>query len=319
MAVAGASAMVLAACGGSSDSGDSSSSGSEGGSTATDTYRLDGINVAVGSKDFDEQLILGQMMVQSFGAAGATVDDKVNLGGTAVARSALESGEIDVYMEYNGTGWTVHLGQEDPSFDSVELTNGVAEMDLEKNNIIWIGRSPFNNTYGFASSPAATEANGGPFTLQTMMEYVRDNPDAVVCMESEFPDRPDGLILTEEATGISLPDGQAKILDTGVIYTETANNNCTFGEVFTTDGRIPALGLALVEDPGVNIVYNVSATIRKEKFDEAPESFQGIVDAILAPLSNEKMAQLNAEVSADGQEPSVVAKNYLVEQGIIAG
>ncbi len=319
MAVAGASAMVLAACGGSSDSGDSSSSGSAGGSTVTDTYRLEGINVAVGSKDFDEQLILGQMMVQAFGAAGATVDDKVNLGGTAVARSALESGEIDVYMEYNGTGWTVHLGQEDPSFDSVELTNGVAEMDLEKNNIIWIGRSPFNNTYGFASSPAATEANGGPFTLQTMMEYVRDNPDAVVCMESEFPDRPDGLILTEEATGITLPDGQAKILDTGVIYTETANDNCTFGEVFTTDGRIPALGLALVEDPGVNIVYNVSATFRKEKFDEAPESFQGIVDAILAPLSNEKMAQLNAEVSADGQEPSAVAKNYLVEQGIIAG
>jgi osmoprotectant transport system substrate-binding protein len=319
MAVAGASALVLAACGGSSDSGDSSSSGSAGGSTVTDTFRLDGISVAVGSKDFDEQLILGQMMVQAFGAAGATVDDKVNLGGTAVARSALESGEIDVYMEYNGTGWTVHLGQEDPSFDSVELTNGVAEMDLEKNNIIWIGRSPFNNTYGFASSPEATEANGGPFTLQTMMEYVRDNPDAVVCMESEFPDRPDGLILTEEATGITLPDGQAKILDTGVIYTETANNNCTFGEVFTTDGRIPALGLALVEDPGVNIVYNVSATIRKEKFDEAPESFQGIVDAILAPLSNEKMAELNAEVSADGQEPSAVAKNYLVDQGIIAG
>ena len=319
MAVAGASALVLAACGGSSDSGDSSSSSSAGGSTVTDQFRLDGINVAVGSKDFDEQLILGQMMVQAFGAAGATVDDKVNLGGTSVARAALESGDIDVYMEYNGTGWTVHLGQEDPSFDSVELTNGVAELDLERNNIVWIGRSPFNNTYGFASSPAATAANGGPFTLQTMMEYVRDNPDAVVCMESEFPERPDGLILTEEATGIELPSGQATILDTGVIYTETANDNCTFGEVFTTDGRIPALGLALVEDPGVNIVYNVSATLRKEKFDEAPESFQGIIDAILAPLSNEKMAQLNAQVSADGEEPSAVARAYLVEQGIIAG
>lgn len=310
---------MLTACGGSSDSGGGDSSASGGGTTVTDDFRLDGISVAVGSKDFDEQLILGQMMVQAFGAAGASVDDKVNLGGTSVARSALESGEIDVYMEYNGTGWTVHLGQEDPSFDSVELTNGVAELDLEKNNIVWIGRSPFNNTYGFASSPEATEANGGPFTLQTMMEYVRDNPDAVVCMESEFPDRPDGLILTEEATGITLPSGQAQILDTGVIYTETANNNCTFGEVFTTDGRIPALGLALVQDPGVNIVYNVSATFRKEKFDEAPESFQGIIDAILAPLSNEKMAQLNAQVSADGEEPSAVAKAYLVEQGIIAG
>jgi osmoprotectant transport system substrate-binding protein len=314
-----ATALMLTACGGSSDSGGGDSSASGGGTAITDDLRLDGISVAVGSKDFDEQLILGQMMVQAFGAAGASVDDKVNLGGTSVARSALESGEIDVYMEYNGTGWTVHLGQEDPSFDSVELTNGVAELDLEKNNIVWIGRSPFNNTYGFASSPEATEANGGPFTLQTMMEYVRDNPDAVVCMESEFPDRPDGLILTEEATGITLPAGQAQILDTGVIYTETANNNCTFGEVFTTDGRIPALGLALVQDPGVNIVYNVSATFRKEKFDEAPESFQGIIDAILAPLSNEKMAQLNAQVSADGEEPSAVAKAYLVEQGIIAG
>ncbi len=319
IAVAGASALVLAACGGSSDSGDSSASGSPGGSAVTDDLRLDGISVSVGSKDFDEQLILGQMMVQAFGAAGASVDDKVNLGGTSVARSALESGEIDVYMEYNGTGWTVHLGQEDPSFDSVELTNGVAELDLERNNIVWIGRSPFNNTYGFASSPEVTEANGGPFTLQTMMEYVRDNPDAVVCMESEFPERPDGLILTEEATGITLPSGQAQILDTGVIYTETANNNCTFGEVFTTDGRIPALGLALVEDPGVNIVYNVSATFRKEKFDEAPESFQGIIDAILAPLSNERMAQLNAQVSADGEEPSAVARTYLIEQGIIGG
>ena len=95
-----------------------------------------------------------------------------------------------------------------------------------------------------------------------MMEYVRDNPDAVVCM-GEFPDRPDGLILTETHAGIELPDAQQNILDTGVIYTETANDNCDFGEIFTTDGRIPALGLTLVQDPGVNILYNISATIRE--------------------------------------------------------
>ena len=315
-ALAGVGALALAACSSGDSGGDSSPT--SGGDTVVAQYPLDGISVSVGSKDFDEQLILGQMLVQAFGAAGASVDDKVNLGGTSVARQALESGEIDVYMEYNGTGWTVHLGQEDPSFDSVELTNGVRELDLAENGIVWIGRSPFNNTYGFASSPAVTEANGGPFTLQTMMEYVRDNPDAVVCMESEFPDRPDGLILTEEATGITLPAGQAQILDTGVIYTETANNNCTFGEVFTTDGRIPALGLSLVEDPGVNILYNVSATFNKETYDKAPEAFDGITNAILAPLDNAKMAELNAQVSAEGEEPAAVAKAYLVEQGIIS-
>ena len=169
-------------------------------------------------------------------------------------------------------------------------------MDFEKNGIVWIGRSPFNNTYGFVSSPAATEANGGPFTTQTFMEYVRDNSDAIVCMESEFPDRPDGLI-----------------------YTETADNNCTFGEVYTTDGRIPALGLTLVEDPGINILYNVSAAMRAETYDQAPDQFEAIVAAILQPLDNNKMAELNKRVSADGEEPSAVATDFLVTEGIIAG
>lgn len=314
--IAATSALVMSAC--SSDS-DSDAGASDQGDSVAAQNDLSGVSLTVGSKDFDEALVLGEMLVQAFGAAGAEVGNEVGLGGTSVARTALTSGEIDVYPEYNGTGWAVHLEQEDPSFDSEELTNNVREMDLEKNNIVWIGRSPFNNTYGFVSSPEVTEANGGPFTTQTFMEYVRDNPDAVVCMETEFPDRPDGLILTEEATGIEMPDAQVSILDTGVIYTETANNNCTFGEVYTTDGRIPALGLTLVEDPGINIVYNVSATMRGEVYDQAPDQFEAIVAAILQPLDNDKMAELNARVSADGEEPSAVATDFLVEAGIIAG
>ena len=312
--VMAASALALSAC-----SSDSDSSGSEQGDTVAGANSLDGIPVTVGSKDFDEQLLLGQILVQAFGAAGAEITDKVNLGGTSVARAALLSGEIDVYPEYNGTGYAVHLEQENPSFDAAELTGKVKEMDLKENSIAWIGRSPFNNTYGFVSSPETTEANGGPFTTQTFMEYVRDNPDAIVCMETEFPDRPDGLILTETATGIELPEEQRNILDTGVIYTETADNNCTFGEVYTTDGRIPALGLTLVEDPGINILYNVSAAMRAETYDQAPDQFEAIVAAILAPLDNNKMAELNKRVSADGEEASAVATDFLVTEGIIAG
>jgi len=309
-----AGALALTAC-----SSDSDSSANDQGDTVAGANDLGGVSVIVGSKDFDEQLLLGEILVQAFGAAGAEVTNQVNLGGTSIARAALLSGEIDVYPEYNGSGWAVHLGQENPSFDPVELTANVKEMDLEKNQIVWIGRSPFNNTYGFVSSPEVTEANGGPFTTQTFMEYVRDNPDAIVCMESEFPDRPDGLILTETATGIELPDAQSNILDTGVIYTETANNTCTFGEVYTTDGRIPALGLTLVEDPGINILYNVSASMRAETYDQAPDQFDAIVAAILQPLDNVKMAELNKRVSADGEEASAVAADFLVAEGIIAG
>ena len=287
--------------------------------SALAAYDLSGVSVAVGSKDFDEQLILGEIMVTAFEEAGAEVDNKVNLGGTSIARAGLESGDIDIYMEYNGTGWAVHLGQDDPSFDPEELTTSVREMDLEKNGIVWVGRSPFNNTYAFTSSPEVTEANGGAFTLQTMMEYVRDNPEAIVCMESEFPSRPDGLILTENATGIKLAVDQQLILDTGIIYTETAANNCDFGEAYTTDGRIPALKLTLVTDPGVNFLYNISGTIREEKYNEAPDAFDGIINAILAPLDNTRMAELNGLVSAGGQDAADVARAYLVEEGLIAG
>lgn len=312
--LAAVSALTLSACSSDSDAG-----GSDQGDTVAALNSLSGISLTVGSKDFDEALVLGEMLVQAFGAAGAEVGNQVGLGGTSVARTALTSGEIDVYPEYNGTGWAVHLEQEDPSFDSVQLTADVKELDLEKNNIVWIGRSPFNNTYGFVSSPEVTAANGGPFTTQTFMEYVRDNPDATVCMETEYPDRPDGLILTEDATGIEMPDAQVSILDTGVIYTETANNVCTFGEVYTTDGRIPALDLTLVQDTGINIVYNVSATMRGETYDQAPDQFEAIVAAILEPLDNDVMAELNKRVSADGEEASAVAKDFLVTNGIIAG
>ena len=308
LAIGAVAALALSGCAASEES-------SSGGSLSE--YDLSGVSIAVGSKDFDEQLILGEMMVAAFEAAGAEVDNKVNLGGTNVARAALESGEIDIYMEYNGTGWTVHLGQSDPSFDPEVLTSGVRDMDLADNGIVWVGRSPFNNTYGFASSPEVTEANGGAFDLKSMMEYVRDNSDAVVCMESEFPSRPDGLIPTETHAGIELPDNQQLILDTGIIYTETANNNCDFGEVFTTDGRIPALGLTLVTDPGVNILYNVSGTIRQDKYNEAPEAFDGIIEAVLAPLDNIKMAELNGKVSAEGEDPADVARDFLVAEGLI--
>jgi osmoprotectant transport system substrate-binding protein len=291
-----ATALVLAACGGADD----------------------GPSIAVGSKDFTENILLGQMLVIALEEAGVDVVDRTNLGGTVVNRDALLAGEIDVYPEYNGTGWTVHLGQEDPSFDRQELYDLVAARDLAENSIRWVGLSPFNNTYGFAASPAATVANGGqPFTFVTMAEYLAANPAAVACMESEFPDRPDGLILWEQHTGYDLPQSQQVILETGVIYTETGNDNCDFGEVFTTDGRIDGLGLTLVDDPGVMILYNMSFTFRDDTLSEADAALvTGIAERILADLDNETMVGLNFEVDINGREYADVAREYLATIGL---
>ena len=321
--------LILAACGDGDDAGngdvdddgtDGTTAPSTGGAGALSDVSLDGVEIAVGSKDFTEQLVLGQIMVVVFEELGADVEDRVNLGGTNVAREALLAGEIDTYMEYNGTGYSVHLGIEDDiPTDPEELTSIVRERDLEENGIHWLSRSPFNDTYGFASSPELTEGNGGAFDMQSMADYLEANPDATLCLESEFPSRPDGLILFEEATGYEVPEDQIEILDTGVIYTETANNNCEFGEIFTTDGRIPALGLTVVEDPGVMILYNVSMGIRDDKYQEAPEAFDTIAEAILAPLDNDLMQELNRRVNEDAQDPADVARQYLIDQGLIEG
>jgi osmoprotectant transport system substrate-binding protein len=273
-----------------------------------------GLDINVGSKDFVEQFVLGQLAIVGLEAGGATVTDSTNLGGTNVNRDALLSNEIDTYFEYNGTGWTVHLAQEEPSFDPVELTNGVCAMDLAENDIRWLGVSPFNNTYGFAT---AGDSPAAGLDLQGMMEYVNENPDATVCMETEYPNRPDGLVLVEEATGLTIPDGQDQILDTGVIYDETASGNCTFGEIFTTDGRIPALGLDVVEDPGVHILYNVSMNMPDSVYQQAPEAFEALADTIFAGLDGDTMAELNRKVSADGEDPRAVAEAYLTEQGLL--
>jgi osmoprotectant transport system substrate-binding protein len=267
--------------------------------------------------------VLGEMLVQAFEAAGATVDNQVDLGGTVANREALLSGAIDVYAEYNGTGWTVHLErdyeevkEDDGSVDPDTLTAAVAEADLEENSIQWIGKSPFNDTYGFASAPELLD-DGEPFTFDSMAAYLEENPDTTVCMESEFPTRPDGLILLEEATGYEIPESQQEILDTGIIYTETASGACDFGEVFTTDGRIAGLSLNLVEDPGVMILYNASITMSDELYQEAPEAFDQIAEMLFAPLDEATMTDLNSQVDNEGIPAEDVARTFLEEQGLL--
>jgi osmoprotectant transport system substrate-binding protein len=288
-----------------------------GGGAGSVSQDLKGVDLTVASKDFTENILLGKMFVKALEANGAKVSDKTNLGGSSVNRSALISDRIDVTPEYNGTGWTVYLKHDNPSTDSKKLFDSVATEDLKKNGVKWFGSSPFNDTYGFAASPDLADKNGGAFDLQAMADYLKSNPSSKVCMETEFPDRPDGLILFEKATGYKVPSSQTQILDTGLIYTQTGKGKCDFGEVFTTDGRIQALKLSLVEDPGVFIVYNVSFTMKDKEYSKHSAVYDKIADAILKPLDNKKMAELNAKVDVDGTPADKVAEDYLKDEGII--
>ncbi len=303
-------ALVAAGCGG-------------GGGGTSGKVNLSDAEFTVGSKEFTEQLILGQITLQVLENAGATVNDQIGLAGTVAAREALESGEIDMYWEYTGTGWITHLGHTKPIPDRQKQFEAVAKEDLEKNDIEWLDPpAPANNTYAFAVRSEAVPELGGIDALTDIAALPVE--ERTFCVESEFATRNDGFEPMLEAYGIPLGDPQGvprdniRTLDTGAVYEATDSGTCNFGEVFTTDGRIPALDLTVLEDDrGYFPSYNVAAVASTATLEEHPE-LADVFAQITPLLTDEVLQELNARVDVDGEDPADVALDWLVSEGLVA-
>lgn len=313
--VAGAATIALALSGcGFGSSGGSSDGSVEAGSV--DPSALKGVSLAVGSKEFDEQLLLGQLTIQMLKAAGAKVSDKTNIQGSTATRNALKSGTTDVYWDYNGTGWINYLGHDKPILDPVKQFEAVKKEDLAKNKLVWGDPAPFNNTYAFATTIKFAKKHNLN-TDSDMAAYLKANPDSTVCVESEFAGRPDGYPGFVKAYGITGSSKFTKKLGTGVIYTQTAKGTCDFGEVFTTDGRIVALDLKpLVDDKKFFPLYNGAVVLREETDKKYPAILE-VLKPLSEKLTTETMAKLNAKVSSDGLPVKKVAEDFLKKEGFI--
>lgn len=301
--------LILTACGGDKDVKPASGSDTE----------LDGASFTVGSKDFSEQIILGRMTVELLEAHGADVTDKTNIKGSASTRKALESGDISMYWEYTGTGWITYLKNTKPIADQREQFEKVAADDLAKNSIAWIDPpAPLNNTYAFGVRKDKAEELGVK-TLSDLAEVSKSKPkEATFCIESEFSTRDDGFPGMLKAYGIEAPKGNVKMLDTGLIYTETAKGDtCNFGEVFATDGRIPANNLVVLQDDKKFFpVYQPALTLKQETLKKYPE-----LNKIFAPLAEKltttEMQKLNALADVEGDDPEDIAHDWLVDNGFV--
>ncbi len=277
----------------------------------------------VGSKDFTEQLVLGQIAVQALEATGADVTDQTGLAGTDATRAALVNGDIDMYWEYSGTNWINHLKNTQPVFPAKKQYEVAKEQELQKNNIVLLERAPFNNTYALAmrkEAPQEVSALQNVTKLSDIGPLIQNNPDAAtICVESEFRSRDDGLPGVEEKYGYKFPDSNVFLFDTGVVYQKTDEGNpCNFGEVFTTDGRIAALDLTLLEDDEDFFpIYNPAINTLKKTYDENQEGLNNTFGPVAKALNTETMQQLNASVDVDGEDPADVAEQWLKDQGFI--
>jgi osmoprotectant transport system substrate-binding protein len=308
-------ALVLAACG---DDGETTAgAGNEGnaaeGSIAGE-YDLSGASFDIGSKEFTESIVLGQIAAQALEAAGAEVSDKTGISGSATVREALVSDEIDMYWEYTGTGWVNILGNTTEEVPE-DLYAAVAEADKAKNSVAWLEPAPMNDTYRIATTQQFAEENGLE-TMSDVAEYVEANPDqAAVCAASEFINRDDGLPGLQDAYGLEF--SEVVELDLGLIYTQVGDA-CSFGEVFSTDGRIVANDLAVIEDDkDFFIEYNAALTMRQETLDEHPELAE-MFAPISEALTNEAITEMNAAVDVEGETAEDVAEEFLRSNGFIS-
>ena len=228
------------------------------------------------------------------------------------------AGEVDAAWEYTGTAYINYLQHDTPIDDPTEQYEAVRDEDLEQNNIFWTEPAPFDDTYGLATRRDFADENGLE-TLADVASFVEENPDqATLCLDSTFGSRDDGLVRFEDAYGVTWPDDQQTVQEFAIIYQATADGDpCNFGEVFTTDGRIQSLDLALMEDVESAFISYLSAVQINNDFNEANPDVASVLEAISAPIDEALMTALNAQVDVDGEFPEDVAAQYLEDQGFV--
>ncbi|MFJ7078166.1 glycine betaine ABC transporter substrate-binding protein [Streptomyces sp. NPDC098781] len=277
---------------------------------------LKGAELTVTSKSFTEQLILGAIMGIAFEAAGAEVLDRTGIQGSIGSREAVAKGDADAGYEYTGTAWITYLGRSEPITDPREQWEAVRKADV-KNGVTWLEPSALNNTYALAMN----QANHKKYRTNTLSEVAalsKSDPGAVtLCVEVEFANRADGLPGMEKAYGMSIPAGNITQMDTGIIYTQVAKGSCTYGEVFTTDGRIKSMNLAVMQDNKKFFPnYNAAPMVNTKTLKKWP-AIAEVLNPISKKLNNSVAQDLNAKVDVDGEDPHQVALDWMKAEGFV--
>ncbi|MFI2613298.1 glycine betaine ABC transporter substrate-binding protein [Streptomyces sp. NPDC018584] len=277
---------------------------------------LKGADLTVTSKEFTEQLILGAIMGIAFEAAGAEVLDRTGIQGSIGAREAVRSGDADAMYEYTGTAWITYQGNTEPIDDPHKQWQAVRDADL-RNGVTWLPPATLNNTYALATNER-NAAKYGTKTLSDVAALAKSDPKAVtLCVESEFASREDGLPGMQKEYGMSVPAANITKMDTGIIYTQVSKGTCTYGEVFTTDGRIKAMNLTTMEDDKRFFPnYNAAPEINSKSLEKYPQMAE-ILAPITKKLDNAVARELNSKVDVEGQDPHEVAKDWLIAEGFV--
>jgi glycine betaine/choline ABC-type transport system substrate-binding protein len=313
-----AASVVLAACGSSNDNSTSSSaSGSSTTAGSGNTIQSNSANksktVTIGSKNFTEEFILGQIYAQALKAAGYTVKTQLNLGSEQIAFRAVKSGQVDAYPEYTGTALTSFFKKKitDVPHDEQQAYEE-AKAGFAKSGLTALPPTPFTDSNGVGMLKSKADKLG----ITKISDLKGKAPGLTFYGTPECPQRSDCLLGLKQIYGLKFkkvvgvdPSLRHKVLDSG---------QAGVSIVFTTDGQI-AQGKEklLQDDKHMFPPYNATLVFRDATLQKLGPDAQKTIALVQKGLTTEAMQELNSRVDIDKQTPAKVAKDYLTESGYL--
>ncbi|WP_316568233.1 glycine betaine ABC transporter substrate-binding protein [Neobacillus sp. YIM B06451] len=267
--------------------------------------------IAIGSKNFTEAVILANMAADLIeDKTDIEVERKLKLGGTQVVFNALRKGDIDTYIEYTGTG-LVTIMKKEVSNDPDEVYNMVREGFKETYGLETLKPLGFNNTYTLAVRQDTAEKYG----LETFSDLAKVSNELTLGATIEFTNRKDGLPGLVEMYNMDF--GDLRAVDGGLRYKALQSRETDVIDAFSTDGLLEEFKLKVLEDDRKFFPpYFAVPIVKEETLKEHPE-IKDVFDLLAGKLTDEKMRKLNYRVDSLKESPQEVAKDFLIEEGLI--
>jgi osmoprotectant transport system substrate-binding protein len=299
--------LFVVGCGGDDDNGGSSSGGGTGSSSSSSDQPGAGKPaVTIGTKDFTEEFVLGQLYRQALEAKGYKVNYKENIGATEIIDKALTSGQIDAYPEYTGVSLSV-VFKKDTLAKSPEETQQIVKGLYDKRKEAVSDATPFQDTDAIAATKEFAEKNN----LKSVAD-LKGIPTFTLGARPEFKNRFNGLKGMASVYGVK-DNVKFKQLALGLQYPSLDKGDVDTANVFSTDAQLASGKYTVLEDPkGVFGFQNVYFVINKDKLEAlGGQQFMDVINSVNKLLTPEAMTSMNAAVDLDKKKPADVAKAFL--------
>lgn len=266
--------------------------------------------VVVGSKNFTEQVILGELVSAFLEARGFAVDRRLNLGGTSLCHEALRSGQLDLYVEYTGTALTDVLKRPVAS-DPAEVLRTVRE-GYRAMGLVVGPPLGFNNSFALVMRRSEAERRG----IRRISDLAPHAARLRVGLFGEFLEREDGMPGLLKAYGFHL-GVKPREMDLGLLYQALARDQVDLAVGSATDGLIAALDLVVLEDDRRYFPPYDAVTVANAESLEAHPGLGEALEALAGRIREDAMRRMNLEVDRDHRAPAEVAREFLREAGLL--